>query len=172
MPDTAIFFAVAIAPPSGYTLTPLLSLTDNSLCSWYTPLRFVNIVNRGMFLHHKPGYSPVVHMENLLDALSYRNHSYSFSIRNLPIAIASFFIRAHSFPDASRLQSAGAPLKSQLVEQVPPCVYTGQNLLGIASPSPSRPRLWVEKYVYFVALFFTLRLNDTVRHFILSQLFQ
>ena len=65
-------------------------------------------------------------MENLLDALSYRNHSYSFSIRNLPIAIASFFIRAHSFPDASRLQSADAPLTSQLVEQVPPCVYTGQ----------------------------------------------
>ena len=62
MPDTAIFFAVAVAPPSGYTLAPLWSLTDNSLRSWYTSLRFVDIVKWEMFLHHKTGYSPVVHM--------------------------------------------------------------------------------------------------------------
>ncbi len=153
MPDTAIFFAVAVAPPSGYTLAPLWSLTDNSLRSWYTPLRFVDIVNREIFLHHKTAIRQWCIWTNLLNALSYRNHLYSISYWNLPIAIASFSIRTLSFPDEIRLKPAGAPLKSLLVEQVPPCVYTGQNLLGIASPNPSYPRLWAKKSSFLSRIF-------------------
>ena len=172
MLDTAIFFAVAVAPPSGYTLAPLWSLTNNSLCSWYTPLRFVDIVNREMFLHHKTAIRQWCIWTNLLNALSYRNHLYSLSDWNLPIAIASFSIRTWLFPDASRLKPAGAPLKSQLVEQVPPCVYTGQNLLGIASPSPSYLRLWVKKSSFFKPDFSLFGLTIPVRHFIQLILFQ
>ena len=73
------------------------------------------------------GYSPkeICHTPVLQEL------SHHFALRNFPVACASFSKRNVAIADASRPKSAGAPLKSHKVEQVPPCVYTGQNLLGI-----------------------------------------
>ncbi len=85
--------------------------------------------------------SPI--MQNSVIHLSYRNLPITFPIRNPAKVTASFSQRNLFFTDASRPKSAGVPLKSHKVEQVPPCIYTGRNLLGILHPqAPASSALW------------------------------
>lgn len=76
---------------------------------------------------------------------SYRNLLITSPVRNPAKATASFSIKNPLSADASRPKSAGAPLKSHKVEQVPPCIYRAELVGDLASPSPSSFRLLKDK---------------------------
>ena len=112
--------------------------------------------------------SPVI--QNSVIHLSYKNLTITLPIRNSANAIASFSIRNPFFTDASRPKSAGAPLKSHKVEQVPPCIYRAELVGDLASPSPSllppygkkikpasrlyfMPKAWLTLYEVYMTLF-------------------
>ena len=124
LPDTADAFPrcrFCISPPV-HNLAPLRSLT-NTLASLADNLYIQE-------LYH----TPVLH-----------KFSHRFALRNLPSTYASFSQRNLFLTDASRPKSAGAPLKSHKVEQVPPCIYRAELVGDLASPSPSSFRLLKDK---------------------------
>ena len=121
--DTADAFPrcrFCISPPV-HSLAPLRSLT-NALVA-LTDISFSSLL-RLVIIRSPNIWKCVIH-------LSYRNLLITFLIRNPAIASASFSLRNPSFADACRPKSAWAPDTSHKVEQVPPCIYTGRNLLGI-----------------------------------------
>lgn len=127
-------FAVALAPPSGLRSLPDGRSRIHSLCSWISP---PEIPSGSLYM--LADYTEVCHKPVL------QKSTYHIPLRNPAKACASFSIRNPFFADASRPKSAGAPLKSHKVEQVPPCIYRAELVGDLASPSPSFFRLLKDK---------------------------
>lgn len=165
LPDTADAFRrcrFCISPPV-HSLAPLRSLT-NTLASLADILLKKSTAARKLTVNCSLSRQSPNENESILAWLvahaytcspnikksvihpSYRILLITFSVRNLATATASFSIRNPFSADACRPKSAWAPLKSHKVEQVPPCIYTGRNLLGIWHPqTPASTALWTKK---------------------------
>lgn len=89
--------------------------------------------------------SRIIYIQELCHTPVLQKFSHHFASRNLSSACASCSKRSVTITDASRPKSAGAPLKSHKVEQVPPCIYRAELVGDLASPSPSFFRLLKDK---------------------------
>jgi hypothetical protein len=161
LPDTAAAFRRRFRSSRRSTLTPLWSFTD-TLAS-LVDISFRNLLR--LVISRSPIiWNSVIHP------------SYRKSTNHIPHQKSSYSLRI-TIPrnpfsaDACRPKSAWAPDTSHKVEQVPPCIYTGRNLLGIWHPqAPASSALWTKKQSLQADFIFCQRLGWLRKNFV-SQLF-